>query len=548
MSAVKQDNQPSEKAAELVRIWSQLSSDRSMFETQWQEVAELVDPNQSRSFRGEWINQGEKRNLKQYDNTAGIALDRFVGILDALLCPIGQTWATLKTGNPILDRNKSVREYLATVNRTAFDYRYMPRANFCESNQSVWQSLGSFGTGFLYTDQIWGKKGIRYKFIPLGNMYVTEDHQGRFNGYFRKYRYTALQAYQEFGDRLPAVIIQNAKDNPSLRYDFLHVVQRRDSYDPSMLDQKNMPWASYDVSIMGNTMLDEQGFRSCPYQGTRYSTSLEEPYGRSPAMRVLPTIKTLNEAKKAFITQSHRALNPIYLVHDDGVLSNMAAHPGAVVAGGVDANGRQLVHALQSGNLNLGKENMDDDRNDIKSAFMTDLFQILMDTPEMTATEYMGRMKEKGILIAPAVSRQEQYLADIIDREIDILNQQRALPPMPKIMAEAGGEYKIQFESPLAKMRRAEEAEGFFRVLSQSLEIAQATQDPSIMFFYNFDEAMPDLAEIGGVPAKWMNTVDKVNQMRQQQAQAKAQEQLIQAGPGAAAVLKALPQGAGGTG
>jgi hypothetical protein len=538
----------SEKAAELIRVWSTLSADRSMFETQWQEVSELVSPNQSRSFKSEWINPGEKRNLRQYDNTAGIALDRFVSILDSLLTPNGQTWHVLKTGNPILDKNKQVQDYLYDVNKTLFAARYAPRANFVESNQSVWESIGSYGTGFLYTDQIWGQKGLRYKFIPLGNMYVTEDHQGRFDGFFRKYRYTAHQAVIEFGNKLPSVIIEAAQKNPNQKFDFLHIVQRRASFDPGKLDKFNMPWASYDISIMGQTMLDESGFRSCPYQGTRYAISLEEQYGRSPAMRVLPTIKTLNEAKKAFITQSHRALNPIYLVHDDGVLSNMAANPGAIVAGGIDSSGRAMVQSLQTGNLSLGKENMDDDRSDIKSAFMTDLFQILMETPEMTATEVMERVKEKGILISPSVSRQEQYLGELIEREIDLLVQQKQLPPMPKILMQAGGDYQIKFESPLAKMRRAEEAAGFMRVLEQSLQIAQATQNPSIMYFFNFDEAMPAMAEIGGVPSKWMNTIDKVNEMRQAQAQQAAQQQLIQAGPGAAAVLKALPAGAGGGG
>jgi len=88
-------------------------------------------------------------------------------------------------------------------------------------------------------------------------------------------------------------------------------------------------------------------------------------------------------------------------------------------------------------------------------------------------------------------------------------------------------------------MRRAEESAGFMRMVEQALQISQATQDPSIMHFFNFDEAMPALAEIGGVPPKWMNTLDKVNALRQNQAQQQQVQQLIQAGPAAAAVLKA---------
>lgn len=533
-------NQTDDKAGEMIRMYQQLYTDRALFETQWQEISELVSPNESRSFQGQFINKGEKRNVKQYDSTAQIALGRFMAILDSLLTPVGQTWHSLRTDDPILNRDKATMEYLDQVNRILFRERYKPHANFIEGNQQVWSSLGAYGTGFLFADQIWGQKGFRYKFIPLGNMYVAEDHQGKFDKFFRKYRMTARQAYQEFEDNLPRDIIEMAKTVPETRYDFLHAVVPREDYDPNRKDFRGMPWASYDISLTGNKMLREKGYRTKPYLGTRYDTSLEEVYGRSPAMTVLPTIKTLNEEKKTLIKQAHRIVDPMYLVHDDGVLSGMTVIPGTVIPGGVDQNGRPLVHALQTGNVQIGKDIMDDDRADIKSAFMTDLFQILMETPEMTATEVMERVKEKGILISPAVSRQEQYLGDLINREIDLAVQQRLLPPdQPRMFREAKGEFSIRFESPLAKMRRAEESAGFMRLVEQGLQIAQSVQDPSIMYFFNFDEAMPALAEIGGVPPKWINSIDKVNQMRQAQNQQQAIQQAIQAGPAAAAVLKA---------
>lgn len=541
-------NQVNDKAAELYRLYQQLYSDRSMFETQWQEISELVSPDQSRSFQGQLVNKGEKRNTRQYDSTAQIALMRFMAVLDSLLTPVGQTWHTLKTDDTTLNKDKNTAEYLETVNRILFKERYRPTANFVEANQSVWSSIGAYGTGFNFVDQLWGKKGFRYKFVPLSNMYVAENHQGQFDKFFRKYRMTARQAMKVFPDTLPKLIPEQAKDNPEMRFEFLHVVEQRTDYDPQRKDFRGMEWASYDISITGVAMLDQGGYRTKPYCGTRYDISLEEVYGRSPAMAVLPTIKTLNEVAKTLLKQGHRIVDPVYLVHDDGVLSNMSVRPGTIVPGGVDAQGRQLVHALPTGNVQIGKELMDDNRADIKAAFMTDMFQILTEGPQMTATEIMERVKEKGILISPAISRQEQYLGDIINREIDLAVQQKLLPPMSRMLKEAKGEYNVRFESPLAKMRRAEEASGFLRTVEQALQIVQATQDPSVMYFFNFDTAMPAMAEIAGVPPSWMNTLDKVNAQRQALAQEKAQQNAIAAGPAAAAVLKALPQSAGGGG
>lgn len=541
-------NQQDDEAQELVRLFDQLRADRSMFETQWQEVAELVFTDESRSFRSEWINPGEKRNLRQYDNTATIALNRFVAILDALLTPNGQTWHTCETDDPIINRNQAVQIYFEQVTKILFRERYKASANFNQANQTVWKSLGAFGTGFNYIDQEWGKKGLRYKYIPLGNMYVTVNHQDEFDRFFRRYRYTAHQAFIEFGNALPENILTNAKNNPTMKYDFLQVVMPRDDYDPGRRDFRGMPIRSVDICLESKGKLREGGYRTDPFAGSRFETSIEETYGRSPAMEVLPTIKTLNQEKRALLKQSHRILDPILLVHDDGALSNFAAVPGAQVVGGVDSKGTPLIHALQTGDIQIGKENMDDDRADIKSMFMTDLFQILMEGPEMTATEVMENVKEKGILISPAVARQEYYLGKMITRELDLLSRQGLLPPMPKMLQQAGGLYKITFNSPLSKMRRAEEASGFMRVLEQALNIAQATQDPSVMYYFNLDKAMPALMDIGGVPASWKNGPQKVAMLKQAAAQQKATENLIQAGPSAAAVLKSTPKGAGGGG
>ena len=60
--------------------------------------------------------------------------------------------------------------------------------------------------------------------------------------------------------------------------------------------------------------------------------------------------------------------------------------------------------------------------------------QILQDNPRMTATEVIERTREKGILLAPTVGRQQsEYLGPLVDREIDVLVEQGLLPPMPDV-------------------------------------------------------------------------------------------------------------------
>jgi hypothetical protein len=84
-------------------------------------------------------------------------------------------------------------------------------------------------------------------------------------------------------------------------------------------------------------------------------------------------------------------------------------------------DGKPLVNTLPTGELQITKEMMDEEAPLINDAFLVSLFQILTETPQMTATEVIERTNEKGILIAPSMGRQgSEYLGVMIPRELDL--------------------------------------------------------------------------------------------------------------------------------
>lgn len=538
-SAAVMSNAHSDLAAEHIRLYQQLRSNRGNWEVQWNDIAKIVLPSDLNSFQGTRIVEGDKRTQYLYDSTANTALTRFVAILDSLLTPHASKWHTMTTDDPVLNKSKLVQQYFEDVSNVLFRERYRQTANFIEQNQNVYMSLGAYGTGGLFTDQLWGQKGFRYKFMHLGELYHSENHQGIPDKVYRHFRLTAKQAADRWPDTISPVIKQMAKDLPETWYEFLHCVTPNLTRDPDRRDHRGMAYSAYYISIIDNQMLEIGGYRTFPYAISKYQQTLMEVYGRGPISDVLPTIKTLNEEKKVMLKQAHRILDPVYLVHDDGILNTMSARPGTVVAGGVSAEGRQLVHALPTGNIQVSKEVMDDDRMSVKDALFSTLFQILVETPEMTATEVMERAKEKAALIAPSIGRQEMYLSRVIDREMDLAAQQSLLPAMPLILKQAGSEYKVKYQSPLAKMRRADEASGLMRLVEQALQIVQSDPSAPVMHYFNWDEILPDMADISSVPSRWINSQDKVAQLKQAVAQQQQTQDMIQAGPAAAAVIKA---------
>jgi hypothetical protein len=156
----------------------------------------------------------------------------------------------------------------------------------------------------------------------------------------------------------------------------------------------------------------------------------------------------------------------------------------------------------------------------------------------------MERTREKGILLAPTMGRQQsEYLGPLIEREVDILSRLKLIPPMPPMLLEAKGEYRIEYDSPLSRAQRAEEASGLMRTVETTLNVVNITQNPEPLDHFDWDVIVPELSEIHGVPAKWMRDLKSVQAIREGRAEQAQTQEMIQGAPAAAAMLKVAQKG-----
>lgn len=527
-----------EIAAEICRIYEQEASRRGTWETHWQEIKERIWPN-TQDFTSQFNTPGSKRTHQQFDSTAAVALNRFAAILDSLLTPRNQTYHRVISSNDELNKNRDVKLYFEDVTKALFKYRYNTKANFAGQNLMYNKSLGAFGTASMYID-LGPEPGLRYKNCFLGETYFVENHQGIIDQVIRHFPMTARQVVQKWGDKTPDFIKVAAAKNQGEQFWFLHWVGLREDLDLERMDYKGMPWASHYVCKQGNVHMEEGGYTTFPYTPSRYEQAPNEVYGRSPAMDVLPAIKTLNEQKKTMLMQGHRAVEPVLLVHDDGILDTLSIKPGTATAGAVSKDGRPLVHTLPVGDIAAGKDMMDAEVAVINDVFLVSLFQILMDNPQMTATEVLERTREKGILLAPTLGRQEtERQGPQVERELDLLSSQGLLPPMPPIIREAGAGFKVEYDSPLSRAQRAEEASGLMRTVESTLQVAQVTGNPEPLDHFDWDVIVPDLSDINAVPVRWRNSMQKIKAIRESRAQAQQVKAMTDAAPNMAAMVKA---------
>ncbi|WP_191964944.1 portal protein [Mycobacterium tuberculosis] len=529
-----------ERANELIRLQEQMASRRGIWEGHWREIAERVRPTQN--IFQQQRPDGDKRNEKIFDATAPLALPKFAAAVISFTMPATQRYQSLTTVDPDLAKSTNVKRYLEMVTDLIFKVRYSPHSNFQAQTGEAILDIGAFGTGIVFIDDVLGK-GIRYKSLPLAECYISEDENGAVNRLHRKTQFTAEQAARKFGvDKLSEGIKRALEKDPLAKFWFLHAVGPNEEYDHRRRDYKGMSFSSCYVEMETRSVVDEGGFRRFPFAVARFETSPRETYGRSPAMSVLPDIKMLNEMSKTVLRAGQMVVAPPIMLTEEASLQAFNTRSNALNYGYVDQNGRAMALPFQTqGRVDIGLDMMNQRREAINDAFFVTLFRILAEEPQITATEAMLRAQEKGQLLAPTMGRvQSELLGPITEREIDILAASGGLPPMPQELIEAGGAIRFEYQGPLNQAQRASVGMGILNALQAVTPLAQI--DPTVTKLFDIVGCARELAEINMVPERLLRSDDEIDAMAEQDAQAAAAQQLLQAAPVAASAAKDFAQ------
>lgn len=534
---------------QLMREHEQLVGQRGIWEGHWREVAERVRPLQN-FFQMIQRSDGDKRTERIFDSTAPLALPKFAAAVISMSFPATQTYHKLTINDEDLKDSSEVKRYLEQLNSSLFKFRYAPHSGFQAQSGEVILDVGAFGTGILFIDDFLGK-GTFYKSMPLAQTFIAEDDYGRINTLHRKWQWTAYQAASKFGLENLSEGIRNAfEKEPSRKFWFLHCVKPNPEKILNAKNYKGMDFYSCYIEVEQRRLVSEGGFRVFPFAVPRFETSPNEVYGRGPAMNVLPSIKALNEMKKTILRAAHLQVSPPIMLSDDGALQSFNMRPNALNFGAIDNNGRPMAVPFNNqARVDIGKDLMDEERNAINDAFFVTLFRILVEEPQITATEAMLRAQEKGQLLAPTMGRiQSDLLGPVIEREIDILLQMDAgtgtiLPEMPEVLKRhflEGGEYDLEYQAPLNQAQQAGAGAAILNTLNSIAPLVQI--EPNVLLRFDVDKATETLARINGVPESIIRSDEEVAALKEEQVSAQQAQQLLAAAPVAAGAAKDMMQ------
>lgn len=550
-------------ADDIMRMQQQMAVERYYWEATWRDVVTLCMPYASHKYELNGMNiassltgtaqqpQAAQRSKEIFDATAAWSLDRLNAGMESLIAPRAQKWHAFSLDDPFSpDPTDLEEEWLDRLRDYHFTARYDAKSNFALANQKAIRGACGLGTGILYLEENIGRRGIDpvkvpffYRSIPVVETYLGIDAYDDVDKCIRVFELTARAAegyFSQEGDSLPEKVKSALTNKPDQPFTFIHCVMPREEAGEHKDKRRHQPYASFWLEVESRHLIRSSGFFTFPYQVMWWDQTDGSPYGQSPVMAALSEIKMLQVMGKTVAQVSQQMIKPPMATMRGIYNQRLNLNAGAVNAGMLDEQGRLLAQPIiQAQNPTFAERLIEAKRLSVRESMYINLFQTMVDNPQMTATEALLRANEKGELLGPAGAKIETGIAGAIDREVDIVQRKGAFEqgsPLEPPSSVGGKNVGVKFTGPLARMRRMAEMQGIERVLQMATVVGQ--YDQSTLMKIDGDETLELTREINGAPRKMFKRDELVAEQRQAMAQQQESQAALAMMQGAATAAK----------
>ncbi len=522
-------------AKQIIKRFETYKSERSTWENHWQELADYILPEKNNIQIND--SPGVKKNVNVLDATGMDSCETLAGTLHTLLTNPNDEWFEMTTGDADLDKVDAVRLWMQdSVTRM---HNGMNNSNFQTEVHEIYLNLCCFGTAGLSTEED-EKTDMVFASRPIQELFLEEDNRGRISEVYRAFQWTAEQCALEFGVGKLSKTIKKAYDKDErTKFDIIHAIYPGDEKGDGK--ESMFPVVSQYVAVVDKEILREKGYNEHPLMTPRWIKVSGEKYGRSPGMKALPEIKTLNVMTATTIKGAQKVVDPPLQAPDDGFVLGVITKPAGINyyrAGSTD----RIEPLYNNTRIDFGFQVLEMKQKAIKSAFYTDQLKLQQGGPMMTATEVLQRTEEAMRLLGPMLGRmQSEFLRPLIDRVFGIMLRRNRFKPIPVQLR--GRKLDVHYSSLIAKSQRMAKGQNILRTIQAAEPFINA--DPSVMDNFSGDKTARFIAGVYGFPQECLSTKDEIAATRK--ARNDAQQQVIQQQQQAAQaeqVSKVLPAAA----
>jgi hypothetical protein len=532
----------------LLQLWTSMRLVRSSWVAQWQEIIRYWLPYLGRFVTSD-TNRGDRKDQAIINNTGTRAVNAASAGMQSGLTSPARAWFKFAIPDFDLQDDDEVNEWLHLVEKAVL--RYFGQSNLYTQLEQLYLNLVGPGTACMFIeeddDQI-----VRFFSVPIGQFCLGNDAAGRTNRVTHEARFTVIQTVERFGIQNCSPSVQNAyREKLYDRFvDVLHVVEPNDDMVDGAADYQGMAYrstwvelASTDVSGVisaGDSAaigcLKKSGYREFPAICPRWSATGEDAYGHSPSWDAIGDVKALQiyevaKADQVADTMRHQ------------VVSMLPGSATYVPAAGQHAK-IEPMFVVHPAAIPATRESIQDIEGRIKDTFLYNLWLAITNDQRdqrATAAEINARQQEKMLQLGQVLTRfNDEALDPLFRRVLPILARRKLIPPAPRKLI--GRKIRPEYISILNQAQKAIQTTAIERGVGFVTQLAQQTQDPSVVDVLDKDSISRKYLDAVGLQPDLLTSPAQVAQLRAARAKQQAQAAAAKNVPQMAAAAKNASQ------
>ena len=518
------------ETAELLLLrFKGMESARSVYESTWRELAQMFDPIKGLGF-GTDIQAGEAGDEHIWDSTPVSAKGMMDARVFGMLMDPSSRWLGLgfRDIRNELDEGDEFQKWAAQATEIMLEVFANEETNFYTAGAEAIECESLFGLSCKYTEAD-DESLIRVRAIPLSEVYISESARGVVDTVYRKYKMTARQMVQEWGETKVSKEVRDLMDEnkPETEVEILHCTYPRSDISPKAKGNQAMPYACVYMEFKSKHILEEKGYHEFPYSCPRWDKSAGEIYGRGAALPALADARVLYAMARSALMAAEKMSDPPLMVPDDGFLGPINSGPGGISY--YRSGTQDKIEALPV-RVDLGaiEAMADAKRKAVREWFYSNQFDD-SSRPNMTATEAQLKYSERWKTLAAVLGRaQSEDLTPQIRRVLAILMREGVIPPMPEGYTERN--IKFYYTGPLTQAQKQAGIQSMNMLMEQAMAASQIPGFEEITDNFIPDKIAGHMFDASGAPADVKRSKREVEGIREQRAQKmQAQAALVQA-------------------
>lgn len=528
---------------ELYDMGLSLFGERTTLMSLWQELAENFYPERADFTYQRTLGADYAAGLM---SSYPVLVRRDLGDqFDSMLRPTGKEWAHIAMRDPEMEDNDT-RRYLEWATKVQRRAMYDPATKFTQATKEGDHDYATFGQCVISARLNRLGNALLYRTYHLRDVAWAENSERDICMVFRKWKPKARDLSNLFPGKVASQVTAMLAQKPLTEIECMHMIVEADQYDG---DARGKPYWSIVYDVQHEKVMEELPVWSKEYIIPRWQTVSGSQYAFSPAAIVgLADARLLQAMTWTLLEAGEKVVNPPMVGTHDVVRSDVAVMAGGITWVDRDYDER-LGEALRpmmidAKGMPLGVEMMKDSRSMLAAAFFLNKLSLPQRGPEMTAYEVGQRIQQYIRDALPLFAPMEaNYNGQLCEETFQILMRNGAFGPMqlmPKRLqaALANRTISFRFESPLHDAIEAQKGAKFMemqQLLTQAVAIdKRAAAVPDIL------GAFRDALSGTGVPANWINSEARVQEILRQEQSAAQQQQMLAAAEQASGIATNL--------